>query len=720
MWRRHWPVLLLAILPALVHLPALSGAFRFDPLLLVSGTTPGTWQTNGWFGGYPGWIDGNAGVTTEALGALAARDWLHFQVPWWNPYSGIGLPLAAEGQTTALFLPFGLLLALPHGLLALRMLLMALAGIFSFALLRRLTLDVPAAVTGAALFELSGSFAWLAHGPAMPVAFLPLMLLGAEAAQTRFPRALAAGVAWSFLAGFPETAALDTLLAALWCGVRTAQSPAPGRYAARAAGAAGAGLLVAAPAILPFLQALPDEFLGVHAGALSSSFTPGNWALLLFPYLYGNIMQSALRHGTLLITWASAGGYADLALVALALRGLVRRGPEAGLRWALAAWCLLLLTRAGGVPPGSTLFAALPLLRQAMVQVYGMPSLCMALCVLAGFAVQAGFAAGARLVLPRAALALGAAAVLALWAAAPGWRESGAAWPVTLAAILLPVAVLALVAGLWRAGRRGSACGLIITQAAALAMLPLFAGAHGRKLDDGAIEFLQAHLGTGRVVSFGPLVPNYGAYFGVAEINHNYLPVPENWVAYLRATLEPGFDGVNFYDGGPRDAASFARALPVYQALGVRYALAAPGDDLRPRAPGAAPVYAGSVMTIWALAAPLPYAAAPGCRVTVAEWDRLSADCAAPATLTRRALFFPGWRVRVNGVPEEIGHDGIFQTVALPQGHAEIVFRYAPAHEALIWGACAAGLALILAASLPRNVWLRRPAPRPAPPAPGG
>jgi hypothetical protein len=172
----------LALLPVLAHLPALTPWFRFDPLYVVSGLTPGTWQTNGWLAGYPGWIDGNAGVTTEALGRFAAREWLAGRVPWWNPYSGVGLPLAAEGQTTALFLPFGLLLALPHGLLLLRITLSALAGLFTQALLRRLGMGVPAAFLGAVLFELNGTFAWFAHGPIMPVAFLPAPAAG------RWPR----------------------------------------------------------------------------------------------------------------------------------------------------------------------------------------------------------------------------------------------------------------------------------------------------------------------------------------------------------------------------------------------------------------------------------------------------------------------------------------------------------------------------------------------------
>src|ERR1700756_3237925 len=48
-------------------------------------------------------IDPDIGFTSQALGHLAAVDWLHGHVPWWNPYEGVGAPLAGELQSAALF-----------------------------------------------------------------------------------------------------------------------------------------------------------------------------------------------------------------------------------------------------------------------------------------------------------------------------------------------------------------------------------------------------------------------------------------------------------------------------------------------------------------------------------------------------------------------------------------------------------------------------------------
>jgi hypothetical protein len=535
-WRVVWPVVFLAVLPVLVHLPALSGLFRIDPLYLVSGVTPGVWVTNGAASGYP-WVDGNAGVTTEALGRLAAHGWLGGKLPYWNPFSGIGLPLAAEGQNPAFFLPFVLVLALPHGLLELQLVLMALAGLFSFALLRRMDLGLAASLVGASLFELNGTFAWVAHGPVMPVAFLPLMLLGLEQSRARFSVACALGVAWSFAAGFPETACLDLLFAGVWASVRFVQAEDRGAYAGRVGLAVGAGLLLAAPAVWPFLEALPREFVGTHAGVVGSGFRPGNVALLLFPGIFGAPMGAPLGLGRSDAVWVRAGGYCDLVLVVLALLALRWRAPERGLRLAIFGWIVLMGARAARLPAAVWVFGLVPFLRQANVHLYVLPSWSMGLAVLAAFAIRDWRAgalpvrrvAGLAAMLVVCVVAVAAADVADFWESLAGYRIF------VVVAVGVPLVVAAVVLIAVRRGATGRACrvvlGAVIGNAALLFMLPELAGTHGRQVDVGAVRYLQDHVGLGRVLSLGPLVPNYGAYFGVPEIGHNYLPVPSNWVA---------------------------------------------------------------------------------------------------------------------------------------------------------------------------------------------
>ena len=256
---------LLILAPPLLCWPLLAGLLTADPEVWTSHlafTQPGA---DVLVRGYPGWADGNAGVTTEALGGLAAFDWLHGRIPWWNPYSGIGLPLAAEQQNSALFLPFVLLLALHNGVLLLKVTLQVVAGVASFGLLRTLGFTRGIALTGGLLAELNGTFAWYSHGPIVPVAFLPLLLWGIERCRVSAIEAaaghgaplVAVAVAMSLLAGFPETAYLDGLLGLVWFAARLAAMPGR-RPAARFMGpvAAGgvAGLLLAAPALVTFLS----------------------------------------------------------------------------------------------------------------------------------------------------------------------------------------------------------------------------------------------------------------------------------------------------------------------------------------------------------------------------------------------------------------------------------------------------------------------------------
>ena len=63
--------------------------------------------------------------------------------------------------------------------------------------------------------------------------------------------------------------------------------------------------------------------------------------------------------------------------------------------------------------------------------------------------------------------------------------------------------------------------------------------------------------GSERVLSIGALWCRITArIFGVAEIGHNYLPVPLE-LGGLRAdphAMPGSLDGVNFYEGAPRDA----------------------------------------------------------------------------------------------------------------------------------------------------------------------
>ncbi len=269
LWRprqNDLPALLgIAIIPLVVALPELAGLLHDNPLIYLSDAARNV--RGGWLPGYP-YIDPNDAYTTQALGRLVATDWWHGLIPWWNPYSGVGLPLAAEYQPAAFF-PLTLLLRFPGGMIWVHLLLQILAGWGAYALLRQLGVRRLAALTGGILFAQNGTLAWFAHASAGPVPFLPWVLLGIERAvakaSLRDPfgwRMLAVAIAMMLLAGFPETAYICGLFALAWSVLRLAQYKSGCRLSVmwRILLGGGNGVALAAPQISGVWAVLATRF----------------------------------------------------------------------------------------------------------------------------------------------------------------------------------------------------------------------------------------------------------------------------------------------------------------------------------------------------------------------------------------------------------------------------------------------------------------------------
>jgi hypothetical protein len=286
------PLILLVFLPFLANAIALSG--YFDPTLPFIGLDLGL--RAGWLSGPMGWLDPSVGYITQPEGYLAASDWLRGVIPWWNPYSGLGMPLAAEMEASAFFLPFTLLLHFHEGWLLLRIVLQMLCGLFGYLLLVQLGLRRSASFLGAALYALSPEFFLSPHAAIAPMPFL-LLLLGIE----RAARAATAGrpmgwslvviaVAYSVYAGFPEVGYLDGLLACVWAVWRLAVLPdsARLRFAAKLCLGLAIGVALTAPQLLPFLEYLPVAYIGAHSGFFNTIYLPATlMPLQILPFLYG-------------------------------------------------------------------------------------------------------------------------------------------------------------------------------------------------------------------------------------------------------------------------------------------------------------------------------------------------------------------------------------------------------------------------------------------------
>ena len=95
------------------------------------------------------------------------------------------------------------------------------------------------------------------------------------------------------------------------------------------------------------------------------------------------------------------------------------------------------------------------------------------------------------------------------------------------------------------------------------------------------LAFLRAHLGLSRFYTLGPFSPNYGALFGIAAINSDYLPVPSLWTQLIHDALDPGANPISFMGRTPPQAADAPERVAMLRAH--RAAYAALGGALRRR-----------------------------------------------------------------------------------------------------------------------------------------
>ncbi len=762
--------------PSLLHL------VTANPLVLDAGLAP---RAPGRLPGLP-YVDGNAGFTLQALGHRAALDWLHGHIPWWNPYEGVGAPLAGEMQSGAFF-PLTLVLAVPQGVLVLQLVVEAVTGWSTYFLVRRLGVGRTMATAAGVAFALCGTYAWLAHAPIRPVALLPLCLLGVEraieAAREHRPggwRLLAVALALSVLAGFPETSLVDGVFVAWWAALRLV---GPGRAVwraslARLAGGVVAGAALAAPLLVAFADYLPYGYVGAHNGSVARASLPSvGLTQLVLPYSLGPVFGFHLPAGvpdTITGTWAYVGGFLSATVVAAALVGVVGRRLRA-LRLGLGGWIAVSLLRTFGFPPVVHLLASVPGIRLTAFYRYADPSWELAVVVLAGLGLDdlARRATRPRMLAAAAVLtaAAGAWAVVTAWplmtaavANPPGPAGHGSSYPLgnavggALALALLVVGGV-LAGGPARAGRRTPRsarlrrrgriimAGVVGAESVLLFGVTSLSAPPPTALRTGSVTWLQHHLGAHRFLTLGPIQPNYGSYFAIAQANINDLPVPKAWNTEIATHLDPNALPAVFSGGGrirptgPTAAQELSSHLTEYESVGVRYVVEnAEGRDVQGQPfppPGSPPWPAGPRLVhrdgfaeIWELpsSAPVfslrslpsrPTAGRPApsvrhgglprtCVVTGSGWDQATVRCSRPSLLIRRVQFVPGWSaVTPSGsravVGDASGPPGLFQEVPVPAGTTTVHFRFLPPHELPAAIACLLALLAIVVPALVRR-----------------
>jgi hypothetical protein len=702
------------LLPIILKIHLLTGLFSPNPIYVFSGLAT---ASRGRI--LPGLssIDPNVGTVSQALGRAAARDLLHGQMPWWNFYQGVGGPLAGEMQSAALF-PLTPLLLLPQGQLYFHIVLQIIAGVSTFFLARRLGVSPQASCLAAILFECNGTFSWLANAAVNPIPFLPLVLLGVETVRGRVEAGkgggwfwIAVGIALSLYAGLPEIAYLDGLLVLVWTLTRTAGlgRGARLRFIGRAALGAFVGLLLAAPILIAFLGFLPDAFVGHHDGNgyTQPYLPPASLLGLALPYAFGFVFQD---NGLFpLGFWTLVGGYGGVGLLTLAVCAAfgTRLRP---LRLALIIWVAVAVSASYGLPGIADLVRLLPGIGISNFARFLPPSWEFALAMLATFAID-DLAHGAqarrlfRFAIP-VVLGLIGIGLLFLMPVLLTGRPPGFALPSVIGSLAFGLLILA---GFWLAGARPSPARAVVAvcafEAVICFLLPTLANPRHVALATGGVRFLEDNLGDQRFFTLRPLQPNYGAYFGIASVNNQDLPLPRGWVDFVASRLDDNTDPIAFDGATRRDprgksaTANFLKNEAAFEQIGVKYVLTSPGSE-----PAGWPdrhltrVFADPAMTIWQLPHPRPYFSAEGCSLHILSRNSLASDCPSAAKLLRLEYYAEGWRVRVNGQDRPVARfEPIFQETDLPAGQAEVEFRFTPPFMTAGWIASAAGLLLLLA-----------------------
>ena len=716
-----WPIVIVLGVVVIGNLPYLLHLFDPNPMDVLSGM--GTVTSPGLFAGSSA-VDPNVGFTAQTLGHLSMVDWTHGHVPWWDPYEGLGSPLAGEMQAAAFFPPTAFLL-LSDGQVFSHMTVEIVAGLSTYFLLRRLSLVRPAAVAGAVAFALNGTYSWVSHAPANPVAFLPLLLLGVEFAAdterggaTRAWGTIAGALALSLYAGFPETAYIDGVFVAIWVVIRSVQLGVRWRvFLMTIVKGLGVGLLLAAPILVAFVDYLPHAYIGAHNGSFASASLPrGAFSQAFLPYVYGPIdgFSANDQTGTLTVIWGSVGGFATFSILVLALIGGYGSRLRS-LRVMLMVWTIVCLGRTYGVEPFQHIVNALPGMGDVAFYRYSDASWELALILLAAF----GLDEVARGKIPRwwilvcSIVSFGFLGLIASGSRGELHRLIGAAHHHSWAASsVLWAFLLAVLIGLVAAFARGRARSLILLAVVAIDSLVMFgipelSAPRAVALDTAPVSFLEKNLGNFRFYSIGPIQPNYGSYFGISSLDVNDLPVPKTWNTFVTQELDRNaipyvFNGPSRVDSaGPTALEEFARHVNAFELTGVKY-LAVPTGTVPPVLAGNQRLkrtFSDATVQIYQLPSPSPmYSIRNGsCSIKTEDADAATVTCSSPQTLVRHELYMAGWSASINGRGVDVNpYDRVFQQVRVPVGTSVVRFRFAPPHVDAGYFAFLCGLACLV------------------------
>ncbi len=217
-------------------------------------------------------------------GIQVRESWKSLKPPLWNQYAGSGYPLLANGQSQALSPIRFLALPVPttYFMAAEAAMKILIALTFAFLFCRGRGYSELASVVGAVIFGFGGFLhSWLHFPHVTSACWAPavLYLIDRIAEQRTFGRFIAAALVWTTIlfGGHPETAShifFLSLLYLLW--IVFVEKRADARIFLTLGGAMTVAAMLAAPFLLPFLEALPksQRYAEIQANPLVTEGQP--------------------------------------------------------------------------------------------------------------------------------------------------------------------------------------------------------------------------------------------------------------------------------------------------------------------------------------------------------------------------------------------------------------------------------------------------------------
>ena len=688
-------------------------------------------------------------------------------LPLWNPYNGLGLPLAFNWQSAVFSLPTVISYAFPLHLAFTAQVIMTVvvAGTGAYILGRVLHVGVIGSAMAGTVFELSGSFmGWLGwpHAAVMSWAgwlLASTVLIVRSRRRVRSVVLFAVIVALALYAGQPEIFTMlvgSALVFGVTMVILNARSGGTARRSVRPLAdlsiATVAGLALGAPLLLPGLQVLSGSTRNSTAllarTEVGKALPPHDLVHLLAQGYNGLPIAGSHVFGD--AVYFDTAAYLGVISVTLAVLGVVRRRrrPEV-LAFLVVAVVTLAIVFA---PPVEALILHLPVVstidwhRDLM-----MLSLCVA--VLAGVGVDALAREWSTRSTRRLVTAMLASFVVllgTLWVAGSGglspqdagFRRESLLWPLaTTAASLLVVVALGTRSAknlALSSSRRipvpsvGHVAGgvLLLLETAFLvsAGAPLWSSSAQVLPPSAAVTALTKAVG-GSTVGFGistcfqgpavsslGILPEVNSLFGVHQLDF-YDPVFPRGYFPAWASVSPSTAGVPIYNSfcPPVTTAVEARRFGVAFVLepagqagpaGAIYDRTVGGEDLY-RIPGSG----DATLTPAPAGSKLPPLDAPGTPVTVhsptpSSW-KVTTSSGTSQVLRLRLTDEPGWHATIDGQPLKLVPYGqVMMEARVPAGHHVIELRYWP--TLLTVGLMVAGLSAVLLLSASAVAWNKR------------